>query len=202
MLGIMGAGKGTQAKRLSRYLDVPHISTGDIFRDAVSEGTELGKRAQKIMADGELVPDEIVVEIVKERLAKDDAADGYILDGFPRTIQQAIPFDEFETIDEVIYITIPEDEAIKRLKGRRYCESCKKDYSVYLDGDIDEKCAECGGTLKQREDDREETVRVRIENYFKQTRPLIEYYENKGILKEIDGNREIETVFEDIKKAV
>lgn len=201
MLGIVGAGKGTQAKKLSKYLDIPHISTGEIFREAVKKETPLGLKAKSIMESGDLVPDDIVIGIVEDRLKEPDARDGYILDGFPRTINQAKEFDKLEDLDRVFYITIPEEESIRRLKGRRICRDCKKEYNVYLEDNYTDTC-ECGGNLVQREDDKEDTVKVRIKNYIEQTEPLIEYYKNNGILVEIDGDRKIDEVFAGIKKTL
>ncbi|MGM0441120.1 MAG: adenylate kinase [Elusimicrobiota bacterium] len=201
MLGIVGAGKGTQAKRLSRYLDIPHISTGEIFREAVKKKTPLGLKAKSIMEAGDLVPDDIVIGIVEERLKEDDAQDGYILDGFPRTITQAKEFDKLEDLDRVFYITIPEEESVKRLKGRRICSKCKKEYNIYLADDDTEECP-CGGKLIQREDDKEETVKIRIDNYIEQTEPLIEYYRKNNLLVEIDGDQEIDEVFSNIKETL
>ncbi len=198
MLGIVGAGKGTQAKKLSGHIGVPHISTGDIFREAVKNRTELGLKAQKIMDGGGLVPDDIVIEIVKERLAESDIAGGYIFDGFPRTINQAEKFDRIDDIDRVYYISIPEEESVQRLKGRRLCSLCRRQYNVYLNKDINGKCPECGGKLIARPDDKEETVIVRIKNYIKETKPLINYYKNQNKLIKIDGNRTIEEVFNSI----
>ncbi len=200
MLGIVGAGKGTQAKKLSKYLEIPHISTGEIFRDAVKRKTPLGLKAKSIMEAGDLVPDDVVIGIVEERLKEPDTRDGYILDGFPRTIKQAKEFDKLENLDRVFYITIPKQESVRRLKGRRICRDCKKEYNIYLEDDYEDTC-QCGGKLVQRDDDKEETVKIRIENYIKQTSPLIEYYKNNDLLVEIDGNRDIEEVFCSIKEA-
>lgn len=201
MLGMVGAGKGTQARKLSEYLKLPHISTGDIFRDAAEKKTPLGLQARQIMIDGGLVPDEIVLGIVRQRLGQNDACNGYILDGFPRTLNQAWEFEKTEKLDLVFYIDVPEEEVVQRLKGRRVCENCKAQYNVYLNPDL-VKCIECGGKLKQREDDREETVRVRIKNYIRQTEPLISYYKEAGILKTINGKQDISGVFEEIKNFV
>lgn len=198
MLGIVGAGKGTQAKKLSEYLEIPHISTGDIFREAVKKKTGLGLKAQKIMEEGDLVPDDIVLGIVKERLEESDTDGGYILDGFPRTINQAEKFDRVDDVDIVFYISIPEEESVRRLKGRRLCSQCKRQYNVYLNKDINGTCPACGGKLIQRADDKEETVKVRIKNYIKQTKPLISYYRKQDKLIEIDGYKRIEKVFKSV----
>jgi adenylate kinase len=201
MLGIMGAGKGTQAKKLAGFLEIVHISTGDIFRDAVEKKTELGLKAREIMNEGRLVPDEVVVQIVKERVEEPDTGSGFILDGFPRTLNQAEKFNTCGNIDKVFYITIDEDEVLKRLMGRRVCESCNKDYNVYLE-DVPEQCAECSGDIIIREDDNEATIRKRIANYFENTKPLVDYYGGKDILIEIDGMKDVNAVFESIKAFV
>lgn len=172
MIGIVGAGKGTQAKKLAEFLRIPHISTGDIFRDAAEKRTDFGVKAQKIMKEGKFIPDDIVLGIVKDRISQEDVKDGYILDGFPRTITQAEEFDKLENLDRVFYITIPEEEVIRRLRNR------------------------------QREDDTEDTIKARIKIYYKQTKPLIDYYRKKHILNEIDGNRKIDEIFEDIRAFV
>ncbi len=198
MLGMMGAGKGTQAKKLSRHTGLPHISTGDMFRQAAAEGTPLGLKVKKIMEEGGLVSDDTVVEIVKERLDREDAQKGFILDGFPRTVNQAEEFAKFENIDIVFYLVISEQEAVKRLRGRRQCVGCKKQFNVYLDGDITDECPLCGGKIVQRADDKEDTVKERIKNYLKQTKPLIEYYDRQGILREIAAEGSIEDIFKNI----
>jgi adenylate kinase len=195
----VGAGKGTQAKKLAGHTGIVHISTGDIFREAVKNKTELGLKAQEIMEDGGLVPDNIVIGIVKERLEESDTDTGYILDGFPRTINQAEKFDKTNNdINAVFYIYIPEKESVRRLKGRRLCGSCKRQYNIYLNKNINGKCPQCGGELIERADDKEDTVKIRIKNYIKQTKPLIDYYRKKGKLIEIDGYRKIDEVFKSI----
>jgi len=202
MLGLPGAGKGTQAEKLSQYLGVPHISTGDIFRDAARRETSLGLKAKEIMKEGGLVSDDTVLGIVKDRLNQPDTENGYILDGFPRTLNQAKEFDKFEKPDVVLYVELPADEAVNRLKGRRVCSKCRAQYNIYLDDKGLEKCRKCGGELIQREDDREETVKIRIDNYRNQTDPLVDYYRQKGILKTIDGDQKIESVFESVKSVL
>jgi len=202
MLGIPGAGKGTQAKKLSEQLGIIHVSTGDIFRDAVKDGSELGKKAGRIMASGKLVPDDIVIAIVRERLSKKDASGGYILDGFPRTLNQAREFDKIVDLDAVVYITLEPGEAVSRLKGRRSCGCCGGQFNVYLDNIETDECPECSESLIQREDDTEETVKVRINTYIEQTSPLIDYYSRKGLLKEVNGNQSILNVYKDILSAV
>ncbi len=199
MLGIVGAGKGTQAKNIAEYLKIPHISTGDIFRDTVKSETELGLKVKKIMNEGGLIADELVVEIVKERIEQQDALNGYILDGFPRTLNQAWELEKIANIDTVFYLTLSSSEAAMRLSGRRMCADCKSQYNIHMNKNLSEKCPECGGLLQFREDDNYETVKIRIKNYIRETKPLIEYYLNKKILKKIDGSRSIEAIFEEIK---
>ena len=202
MLGIIGAGKGTQSKMIARYCGIPHISTGDIFREAVKNDDELGRKTRQIMKDGGLVPDSIVIDIVKNRLQQPDTENGYILDGFPRTTNQAAEFSKVETLDIVFYISLEEEEVLKRLRGRRICAACKAEQNIYLDKGSRDKCRKCGGTLIQREDDKEETIKVRIKTYLEQTQPLIEYYMGKELLVEINGNQDIDAVFGDIKKNI
>ena len=202
MLGIPGAGKGTQATRLSRDLGIPHISTGDIFREAARSGSELGRQASQIMSEGKLVPDDIVIGIVRERLSQPDTEKGYILDGFPRTINQAREFSRVQELDAVIYVALPSEEAVNRLKGRRSCSSCGSQFNVYLDSLEDETCPKCGGRLIQRDDDREETVKVRISTYTGQTEPLINYYSEKSLLREVDGSQSIDEVYTDIRRSL
>ncbi len=203
MLGIIGAGKGTQAVMLSEYLNIPHISTGDIFREAAEKGTELGIKARKIMKAGGLVSDDIVIGIVQNRISQKDVEKGFILDGFPRTISQAEELDKIEDLDQVIYITIPEEEVIKRLTSRCSCEECGKPYNSCLDNIKEgDDCRECGGRVFKREDDSEDTIRIRINNYIEQTKPLIDYYRDSNILKEVDGTKNISEVFEVIKQVI
>ncbi len=207
-LGPPGAGKGTQAKKLVQLLGIPQISTGDILRAKKEEDSPLGRQIREIMAEGKLVPDEIVVEIVKERLSQPDCEKGFILDGFPRTIPQAEALDEVlkemgRKIDAVVYIEVPEEELIKRISGRRVCEKCGEEYHViFKPPKVEGVCDKCGGRLIQREDDKEEVVRKRIEVYNNSTAPLIEYYEERGLLKRIDGVASMEEVFARIKKAL
>ena len=207
-LGPPGAGKGTQAKKLVELLGIPQISTGDILREKKKEDSPLGKQIREIMAQGKLVPDEIVVEIVKERLAKPDCEKGFILDGFPRTIPQAEALDKVleemgKKLDAVVYIEVPEEELIKRISGRRVCEKCGQEYHIiYKPPKVEGVCDKCGGRLIQREDDKEEVVRKRIEVYNESTAPLIDYYEKKGLLKRINGVASMDEVFESIKRAL
>lgn len=204
LMGPPGAGKGTQAAELVTKFSIPHISTGDMFRAAVKEQTELGKKAKAFMDAGQLVPDEVTIGIVKERLAKDDCKAGFILDGFPRTIEQAnalsITLREIGiTIDRVININVPAEDLINRITGRRICKSCGATYHISFNPTgIEGKCDKCGGETYQRDDDRKDTVKKRLDVYSAQTEPLINYYQDKGLYTEIDGRQPIEKVLEDI----
>jgi len=204
MLGPPGAGKGTQAQRIVEKYGIPQISTGDMLRAAVAEGTELGKKAKEYMDKGQLVPDEVVIGIVKERLSKPDCERGFILDGFPRTVAQAEALDRIleemgKRIDFVINIVVPDDEILKRLTGRRTCRKCGAMYHIIYNPPKKEGiCDKCGGELYQREDDREETIKKRLEVYHSQTAPLVDYYKKKGVLVDIDGTKDINSIFEDI----
>jgi len=199
MLGAPGAGKGTQAQKLAQHLSIPQISTGDMLRQAVSEGTPLGIEAKKYMDAGKLVPDDVVIGIVAERIKKPDCVRGFILDGFPRTIEQAKALDSIAKIDWVINIDVPEDILVERITGRRSCKKCGAVYHVKYNPPAKEGiCNVCGEKLYQREDDREDTVRKRVETYNKQTKVLIDYYACSGNLLNIDGNREIDAIFGDI----
>lgn len=204
LLGPPGAGKGTQAAGIVEKYSVPHISTGDIFRKNIKENTELGMEAKKYMDQGLLVPDELVVKIVKDRLLEDDCKAGFLLDGFPRTVAQADALDEELkemgiALDSVINIEVPAEELIKRAVGRRICKSCGSTFHVEFNKPKEEGvCDNCSGELFQRDDDKEETVAKRIEVYNDQTQPLIDYYKNKGIIIDIDGTQSIDAVFNDI----
>lgn len=185
-LGPPGAGKGTQAQKICDALNIPQISTGDILRRAMKEGTETGKKAKSFIDAGQLVPDEVIIDIVKERLAMDDCKQGYILDGFPRTVPQAEALDTFATIDSVIELDVKDEELVNRLSGRRVCVKCGATYHIsMLNGKT--TCDKCGEELIQRNDDKAETVLNRLKVYHDQTAPLIGYYEGKGLLKKIDG---------------
>ncbi|MBZ4688538.1 MAG: adenylate kinase [Clostridia bacterium] len=205
LMGPPGAGKGTQAEKLQKELSIPHISTGDMFRKAIKEETELGKEAKKYLDSGALVPDEITVGIVKERLQEPDCNEGFMLDGFPRTVPQAEALEKTmadldEKLDAVIYINVPKEKLIERLTGRRVCKNCGATYHVQFNPPKEEgNCDECGGELYQRSDDTVETVENRLNVYLENTRPLIDYYKEKGILKEIDGDQGVDKVFEDIQ---
>jgi len=208
LIGPPGAGKGTQAGKLKVKYNIPHISTGDIFRKSFKSGTELGKKAREYMDKGELVPDDIVIEIVKERLLQKDCEGGFLLDGFPRTVPQAEKLDEFfkesgMKIDKVVDIAVGNDELIERLSGRRVCKSCGETYHVtYMPPKEPGICDVCGGELYQRPDDNKETVANRIEVYDTQTRPLEDYYKKAGNIAFIDGMTGLESVFSDIVKSI
>ena len=207
MVGAPGAGKGTQAKLIETELKLPQISTGDIFRAAIKNGTELGVTAKKFIDKGELVPDDIVVGIVDERLKNVDCLKGYILDGFPRTIVQAQALDKVlasqnKKIDFVINVEVPDKVVIERISSRRTCKACGAIFSVMTDDIASNKCLKCKGDLYLRDDDKEETVKNRLDVYHKQTQPLIDYYAAKGNLVTVDGLKQVEVVFEDIKKII
>ena len=193
-LGPPGAGKGTQAQKICSALNIPQISTGDILRRAMKEGTETGLKAKSFIDAGQLVPDEVIIDIVKERLAMDDCRQGYILDGFPRTVPQAEALDTFAAIDCVIELDVKDEVLVERLSGRRVCVKCGATYHLsMLNGKT--TCDVCGEELIQRNDDKAETVLNRLKVYHDQTAPLIGYYENKGLLKKVDGAQGLENTF-------
>ncbi len=193
-LGPPGAGKGTQAQRVCSALNIPQISTGDILRRAMKEGTPTGLKAKAFVEAGKLVPDDVIIDIVKERLAMDDCQNGYILDGFPRTVPQAEALDTIANIDMVIDLDVADEVLVNRLSGRRVCLSCGATYHVsLLNGET--KCATCGEELIQRADDSAETVLNRLNVYHAQTAPLVDFYQKKGSLKLIDGAQEMDTIF-------
>lgn len=204
LLGPPGAGKGTQGERLVIKYNIPHISTGDIFRAAIKEGTPLGLQAKEYMDQGQLVPDELVVDIVKERLTQSDTNNGYLLDGFPRTVAQAEALDaslqELNTpLTAVLNVDVAEEELIERLTGRRVCRACGATYHIKFNAPtVRSVCDKCGGELYQRSDDTVETVKQRLAVYRQQTAPLIDYYHEQGILSSVDGAREIDVVFQEI----
>ncbi len=201
MLGAPGAGKGTQAKMIASKYAIPHISTGDIFRANIKNGTELGAKAKQYMDKGELVPDELVVDLIMDRFKEDDAKNGYVLDGFPRTIPQAEALDKAlsaagEDIDFAINVEVPDENIINRMSGRRACVGCGATYHIKYNAPKTEGiCDTCGKELILRDDDKPETVKNRLEVYHNQTQPLIDYYEKKGKLKEVDGTVDMNDVF-------
>ena len=208
LMGPPGAGKGTQAAQLVKELGIPHISTGDMFRAAVKEGTELGKKAKACMDAGQLVPDEITIGIVRERLAKADCKQGFLLDGFPRTLEQAEALgrtlEELESrLDHVINITVPAEDLVVRITGRRICRACGATYHVSFNpSSKKDRCDACDGELYQRNDDQEATVKSRLDVYEAQTRPLVNYYQDRGVYAEIDGRQDIDKVLADILKTL
>lgn len=204
LMGLPGAGKGTQAEKIVEKYNIPHISTGDMFRAAIKEGTELGMKAKKFMDEGQLVPDEVTIGIVRERLAKPDCEKGFLLDGFPRTVPQAEALDNIlkdmnRSIDYVIHIDVARELLLERLTGRRICRDCGATYHLVFNPPKQENvCDKCNGELYQRDDDNEETVANRLEVNINQQQPLLDYYEKKGVLKTIDGSRKIEEVFQEV----
>lgn len=206
LMGPPGAGKGTQSERILSYLDIPHISTGDMFREAIKNQTELGKSAQSYINAGKLVPDEVTIGLVKERLSREDCKKGYLLDGFPRTIPQAEALQELakeisRPVELVINITADKDELVKRISGRRVCPKCGNSYHVQFKlPKVDGICDNCGAELIQRKDDTIESLNVRLDAYENQTKPLIEFYEKLGSCKEVNGLQNIDDVFNDIQK--
>lgn len=189
-LGVKGSGKGTYASRLAPILKVPHISTGDIFRDNIKKGTELGKQVEHILKEGRFVPDEITLEIIKERLDESDCKNGFILDGFPRTLEQAKGLDEIEKIDVVIYLNVPEEVIVRRIATRITCRECGTIYNTdHIKPKVEGVCDKCEGELYQRHDDSPEAARKRIEHDEKNMQPLLDYYQGKGILKTVTCER-------------
>lgn len=205
LMGPPGAGKGTQAEKLIDEFKIPHISTGDMFRAAVSAGTELGKEAKKYMDAGGLVPDVVTIGIVREGLSKSECANGFILDGFPRTEEQAVALDGILKdlgikLTGVVNISVPDSELVARVVGRRICKACGATYHVSFNpSKVENVCDKCGGNLYQRNDDKEETVVNRLHAYHEQTEPLIEYYKKQGLYQEIDGLQPIDKVYADVK---
>lgn len=201
MLGAPGAGKGTQAKMIAGKYSIPHISTGDIFRANISQGTELGMEAKKYMDQGLLVPDELTVKILLDRVAQDDCRNGYVLDGFPRTIPQAEVLDKAlaelgDKVDYAINVDVPDENIITRMSGRRACVKCGATYHVKYNAPKKENvCDACGDGLVLRDDDQPETVKKRLDVYHEQTQPLIEFYSGKNVLKEVDGTADMQDVF-------
>ena len=200
-LGAPGSGKGTQATRISEKFSLVHISTGDIFRENIKNQTELGKTAKAYIDEGHLVPDEVTISMVKERLSRDDCKNGVLLDGFPRTVAQAEALEKFTKIDKVIDIDVPYALIIDRIVNRRSCLKCGGTFNAKALSDAT-KCPTCGNALYQRDDDNEETVTERINVYDKQTKPLIDFYGGKGVLVRVNGNQAIDDVFADIVKVI
>lgn len=205
-MGLPGAGKGTQAEQIVEKYNIPHISTGDMFRAAMKNNTELGKKAKSFMDNGDLVPDEVTNGIVRERLAEDDAKNGFLLDGFPRTVEQAAELENILSdlgteLDAVINIEVDKDVLMKRLTGRWICRTCGKTYhEIYNPPKVAGKCDLDGGELYQREDDKKETVENRLNVNMKQTKPLLDFYFEKGKLHSINGEQDINDVFVDVEK--
>ena len=204
MLGAPGAGKGTQAKLIAEKYQVPHVSTGDIFRANIKNGTELGMEAKKYMDQGLLVPDELTVRILLDRVAQEDCKNGYVLDGFPRTIPQAQVLDEAltkqgETIDYAINVDVPDENIVRRMSGRRACVKCGATYHIeHIPPKVEGICDTCASELILRDDDKPETVQNRLKVYHDQTQPLIDFYEKKGVLRTVDGTVDMQDVFKSI----
>ena len=194
LLGAPGAGKGTQAEKICEHLNIPTISTGNIIREALKSGTEMGKKAQSYLDEGKLVPDDVVIGIVRDRLAQGDCKNGFVLDGFPRTIPQAEALDQMGiVIDKVIDLQVTDEDVIQRMSGRRICEKCGASYHVqYNKPRVEGVCDKCAGTLIQRKDDHPETVKERLKVYHKQTEPLEEYYRKKGKLSVVKGQEDVQ----------
>lgn len=207
-MGLPGAGKGTQAEKIVEKYNIPHISTGDMFRLAIKEGTDLGKKAKAFMDQGDLVPDEVTIGIVKERLSKDDCENGFLLDGFPRTVPQAEGLQALlaelnKTVDKVLHVDVPVNDLMDRLTGRRICPTCGATYHVMYNPPAKEGiCDKDGSSLTQREDDKKETVKKRLEVNIQQTQPLLDFYQDKGYLVSINGDQAIDQVFLDIQKVL
>jgi adenylate kinase len=208
MLGAPGAGKGTQAKRIAAKYNVPHISTGDIFRANIKNNTELGQKAKAFMDKGELVPDSLVLDLIMDRFTEDDCKNGYVLDGFPRTIPQAEALSDAlkangEKVDFAINIDVPDENIINRMGGRRACVGCGATYHIQFNAPkVEGVCDACGEKLILRDDDKPETVKNRLNVYHTQTQPLIDFYEKAGVLVNIDGTQDMDKVFADIVKVL
>ena len=208
LMGLPGAGKGTQAERIIEKYDIPHISTGDMFRAAIKEETPLGTKAKEFMDAGNLVPDEVTIGIVRERLTKADCSKGFLLDGFPRTTAQAEALEQIladmgRTIHFVLNIDVAEEELLARLTGRRICRNCGATYHVIFNpANIDGVCDKCGGELYQRDDDNEKTVATRLQVNISQQQPLLNFYQEKGYLRHIEGSQHIDSVFKEIEEVL
>lgn len=207
LLGAPGAGKGTQAMKISQLYNIPHISTGDILRDNLERGTQLGLEAKKFMDSGELVPDSVLIGIIKDRLSEPDIDKGLLLDGFPRTIPQAEALGDImdqigKKLDAVIDIEVPDEVLVKRLAGRRMCR-CGASYHVILNPpEVEGKCDHCGGELYQRDDDAENAIKTRLVSYYGQTYPLIDYYGEKGLLRPVKGTGSVDDIFNKISSVI
>lgn len=206
LMGPPGAGKGTLAKQLKSAFNLTHISTGDMFRDAIKEGTELGKLAKSYLDSGNLVPDEVTISLVKERLAKDDCANGFLLDGFPRTLPQAKALKELSKeinrpVEVVVNLDCDSDELVRRISGRRVCKSCGAPYHIItMKPKVEGVCDLCGGPLYQRKDDNEEALKVRLHHYVTDTKPLLEFYNEEGLLKNFNSLQGSEHLFDEVSK--
>ena len=204
MLGAPGAGKGTQAQMIAEKFGIPHISTGDIFRANIKNGTELGKKAKEFMDKGLLVPDELTVQLLLDRVANEDCKNGYVLDGFPRTIPQADVLDSELTklgdkVDYAVNVDVPDENIVRRMSGRRACLKCGATYHIeHIPPKTEGICDKCGSELVQRDDDKPETVQNRLSVYHEQTQPLIDYYDKKNILRTVDGTKDMQEVFNEI----
>lgn len=202
MFGPPGTGKGTQAKMVAKKYSIPHISTGDIFRENVSSGTELGLKAKEYLDKGDLVPDSVTIAMVEDRLFKEDCMKGYILDGFPRTVEQAKALDKIDEITHVINLATSDELIVKRLTNRRQCKKCGAIHGLDVPPTTKGICNECGGELYQRDDDKEEAIRNRLSVYKEQTKPVIKFYENKEVLHNVNGEDPIPTIFENVVKVL
>ncbi|MDF1557164.1 MAG: adenylate kinase [ANME-2 cluster archaeon] len=203
LVGAPGAGKGTQAMKISQKYPIPHISTGDILRDNLERGTQLGLQAKEFMDRGELVPDIVLIGIIKDRLSEPDTATGFLLDGYPRTFPQAEALDDIlgqitKELDVVIDIEVPDEVLVKRLAGRRMCRCGASYHVIFNPPEVDGKCDHCGGELYQRDDDTEEAVKTRLVAYYAQTHPLIDYYSEQGLLRTVNGTGSIDDIFREI----
>lgn len=198
MIGPQGSGKGTQAKLLKKKLNIPHISTGDMFRENIEKKTELGMKAKAIIDAGKLVPDEITTAMIKERLERDDCKKGFILDGYPRNLSQAGALDTFADIDFVLEIHVDDELSVKRLSMRRQCSKCGAIYGITIPPKEEGRCDKCGGELYQRDDDRPETIKKRLEVYHRETEPILDFYKEKAKVLKIDGSKPVQEIIDEI----
>jgi len=198
IIGPQGSGKGTQAKKLAEKYSVPHISTGDIFREIVKKGTPLGMKAKKYMDQGLLIPDDIINKAVEERLTREDCKEGFILDGYPRNLDQAEALDSFTEIDFVLELHVPDELSIKRLSSRRQCKECGAIYGISIPSEKEGICDKCGGPLYQRDDDKEIAIKKRLDTYHHKTEPLLEYYKPRDIVHSFDGTKAVDEVLQEI----